>query len=162
MQVNEKARGELLKEVNGLSDEVVNQKLAADQWSIKQVLEHLYLMEATVTRTIEKQLANGEATEAKEKPIERTVNRKTKVDAPEYLVPSEDFRTLEELKKKLAATHQGLSDLENRTNNQDLEAKTFPHPAFGDLSLKQWIPFVGYHEMRHTEQIKEVKVELGV
>lgn len=162
MQVNEEARDALLKEVNGLSDEVINQKPAADQWSLKQVLEHLYLMEATVTRTVEKQLANGEAAEAKEKPIELTVNRKSKVDAPAYLVPSEDFSPLEDLKKKLAATHKGLSDLESNTSDQELEAKTFPHPAFGDLSLKQWIPFVGYHEMRHTEQVKEVKAQLSV
>ena len=44
----------------------------------------------------------------------------------------------------------------------ELEAKGFNHPIFGLMSLKQWIPFVGYHEKRHILQIKEVKEKLGL
>lgn len=30
------------------------------------------------------------------------------------------------------------------------------------MSLEQWIPFVGYHEVRHTEQIREIKADISV
>ena len=45
-------------------------------------------------------------------------------------------------------------------NEKDLEQKSFPHPLFKELSLKQWIPFVGLHEKRHLLQIEELKSKL--
>jgi hypothetical protein len=36
-----------------------------------------------------------------------------------------------------------------------------PHPALGPLTLYEWIVFVGGHEIRHAEQIKEIGSELG-
>ncbi|PXW87084.1 hypothetical protein DFR56_106154 [Pseudogracilibacillus auburnensis] len=35
-----------------------------------------------------------------------------------------------------------------------------PHPGFNMLNLSQWISFIGWHERRHIEQIKEVKEKL--
>lgn len=160
MKINEEARAALLAEVNGISDVDLNKKPAPDQWSVKQVLEHLYLMEGAITKTIQDQLANGEVAEAEEKPIDLTVNRDVKVEAPDFATPGETFATLAELKQKLAATHQGLTDLANKVDETSLEQKTIPHPAFGSMNLKQWIPFVGWHEKRHILQIKEVKETL--
>jgi hypothetical protein len=33
------------------------------------------------------------------------------------------------------------------------------HPYLGELSLKQWVEFIGYHEKRHLLQLAEVKSE---
>ncbi|WP_165769100.1 DinB family protein [Virgibacillus profundi] len=162
MKINEQAREALIGEVDGLTDEELNKKSADDQWSIKQVLEHLYLMEAAVTKTIQTQLETGEVVIAEEKPIELTINRTMKVNSPDFSLPSESFVTLEELKVNLAATHQDLKELFESTNDKQLEDRAYLHPVFGQMSLKQWIPFVGYHEMRHIEQIKEVKSKLGL
>lgn len=162
MEINEQARKELLAEVNGISDENLNRKPAENRWSVKQVLEHLYLMEGAITKSIQGQLADGEVVNADDKPIELSVDRSKKVDAPEFAKPSEEFVTLEELKKKLEATHKGLADLANTSDEKLLAERGFQHPVFSQMSLKQWIPFVGYHEMRHTEQIIEVKTELGL
>lgn len=161
MQINEEARQELYNEVNGLSDEQLNKNPADDQWSIKQIMEHLFLMEGAITKTIIDQLENGEEVDADTKPIEATTNRGTKVEAPDFAQPSGDFATLDELKLKLTATHQGLAKVAESADEKQLEAKAFSHPVFGPMSLKQWIPFVGYHEKRHTLQIKEVKDNLG-
>lgn len=162
MDVNEQARKELLEEVNGISDEDLNRKLADNKWSIKQVLEHLYLMEGVITKTIEGQLDNGKSVNAEEKPIELTQNRAKKVEAPDFARPSESYATLDELKQKLDKTHKQLMDLEKTSNKKLMSERGYPHPLFSDLSLKQWIPFVGYHELRHTEQIKEIKSALGI
>lgn len=162
MKINEQAREAIWAEVEGLSDEELNKKPAADVWSIKQILEHLYLMEGAITKTIKHQLKAGEPEEVEDKPIEMSTNRDVKVDAPDFAVPGDDFLTLVELKQRLAGTHEELKTLAKEADEQLLESKSYPHPAFGDLSLKQYIPFVGYHELRHLDQIKEVKEKLGL
>jgi hypothetical protein len=162
MQVNDEERDTLLAEVNDISDEVLNQRPDEKNWSIKQVLEHLFLMEGAIVKTIEDQLANGEEADTEPKPIELTVNREQKVEAPGFATPTDDFATLEEVKLKLAASHNGLLKLVEKADPGNLARKAFPHPVFGSMSLKQWIPFIGWHEKRHTLQIREVKEALGL
>ena len=162
MQINEKAREELYIEINELSDESLNKKPSNNEWSIKQIVEHLFLMEGGIAKMIVDNLENGEVVNADLKPIEATINRDIKVDAPAFATPSNDFATLEELKMKLNITHQRLIKIEKASDEKELEVKGFPHPVFGQMSLKQWIPFVGYHEKRHILQIKEVKEKLGL
>ncbi len=160
MEINEQARTELLNQVDGLSDEDINSKPSADKWSIKQIMEHLYLMEGAITKTIKDQLVSGAIEHVENKPIERSVNRDVKAEAPDFTIPGDDFLKLDDLKQRLAGTHEGLKELVNETDEEKLKARAYPHPAFGKVSLSQWIPFVGYHEMRHIEQIKEVKQAL--
>lgn len=162
MQVNDEAREALLAEVNGISDENLNQKPDEKSWAIKQVLEHLFLMEGAIVKTIEDQLANGEDVDTESKPIELTVNRDQKVEAPGFATPTDDFATLDEMKLKLAASHKGLLKLVEKADPGKLVRKAFPHPVFGPMSLKQWIPFIGWHEKRHLLQIQEVKEALGL
>lgn len=162
MQINEQARTTLLDQVEGLSDEDLNKKPSADEWSVKQVLEHLYLMEGAITKTIKDQLASSEVETVDDKPIERSTNRDMKVESPDFATPGDDFLKLDDLKQRLAGTHEGLKEVAANTDDAQLELKAYPHPAFGKLSLKQWIPFVGYHELRHIDQIKEVKKKLGL
>lgn len=160
MKINDEAREKLLNEVEGLNDEELNRKPSGDRWSIRQILEHLFLMEAGIAKTIQYQLAKGDSHETREKPIERTVDRSVKVEAPESARPSEDFTSLQEMKEKLAGSHGLLRKIAETVPTEQLEAKSYPHPVFGDMNLKQWIPFVGYHELRHIDQIQEVKEAL--
>jgi len=160
--INEKAREKLLNEVSGLSDDKLNEKPSQTEWSIRQVLEHLYLMEGGIAKTIQKQLINGETRTTRDKPIERTVDRSFKVEAPDYFQPGEQFLTLKELLEKLSVTHEILKNIADTVPQETLEAKSYPHPVFSNMNLKQWIPFVGYHEIRHIEQIQEIKEAIKV
>ena len=162
MEINDQARKELLAQVELLSDEEINQKPAENRWSIKQLLQHLYLMEGSVAKSIQQRLASDEQNITTDKPIQLTVDRSTKVDAPDFVTPTDDFATLDELKTKLSATHAMLHDISENTTEDQLAVKSNPHPVFGEMSLTQWIPFVGYHELRHIKQIKEVKQQLGI
>jgi hypothetical protein len=36
-----------------------------------------------------------------------------------------------------------------------LSSITHPHPRFGPLSVYDWVAFLGAHEVRHAEQIRE-------
>ncbi|SES67534.1 DinB superfamily protein [Oceanobacillus limi] len=162
MEVNERARNELWSEVSGISDELLNQNPVTNGWSMKQILEHLYLIETTFTKLIERQLESGKDVNVKNQPIELTVDRGYKVKAPEFAVPSDDYASLAALKEKLNTSHQALRSLFQRADPIQLQAKGIPHPAFGLLNLKQAFEFVGYHELRHIEQLKEVKEKLGL
>ncbi|MFC4559081.1 DinB family protein [Virgibacillus kekensis] len=162
MEVNEKARKQLMEEIDGISDENLNKKSAENKWSIKQILEHLYLMEEGIANNIQGQLDNGEMINAEDHPIDQTINRQRKVEAPEFARPTEDFATVEEMKEKLATSHRNLQTLADTSDEKLLSERGFPHPFFNDMSLKQWIPFVGYHELRHVQQIREVKIQLGI
>ncbi|WP_174616146.1 DinB family protein [Virgibacillus ihumii] len=162
MKLNERARTTMLAETEGLSDEHINKRPAEDRWSIKQILEHLYLMEGAIAKIIQKQLEEGERKDISDKPIELTVNREKKVDASDFVIPGDDFATRKELIQKLESSHKLLADTAINADETLLEERMYPHPQFGELSLKQWIPFVAYHEMRHTEQLKEVKHDLNL
>ncbi|QUW22954.1 DinB family protein [Sporosarcina sp. Marseille-Q4063] len=157
MKINDEAREKLLIEVNSLTDEDLNWKPAENRWSVRQVMEHLYLMEVSIAKTIKHQLSTGERKITSDKPIERTTNRSVRVEAPNFAQPGDAFAKLDELKSKLSASHSQLRDIAETITEEELAAKSYPHPVFGDMSLKQWIPFVGYHELRHVEQIKEIK-----
>jgi uncharacterized damage-inducible protein DinB len=160
MDHNEQVRQELLASVSGLSDELLNKRVEEESWTIMQVLEHLYLIEMYIANMIADTLANGSIQPVKEKPIHLTVNRSKKVQAPSFSIPSDQFMTLEEMQEKLHQSRQLLMKVSKEAIPSDLEQKSFPHPAFGPISLKQWISFVGYHEKRHLAQIEELKAKL--
>ena len=160
MANNITVREEVLLSVSSLSDEQLNKVVEKERWTIMQVLDHLFLMEQSVVHVISDQLANGIAKTTSEKPIQFTTDRSTKVDAPSFVIPSKDFITLDEMKTKLFASREALLNVVNSADQKRLEQRTYPHPAFGDLSLNQWIPFVGLHEKRHLAQIIELKTKL--
>src|SRR5699024_9191397 len=148
--------------VRDVHHEQFNQKPAEDEWSIKQILEHLYLMEGANANNIERQLASGKEKEAKKRPIELTVDRTTKVKAPNEFQPTDDEASIIEKEEKLETTHQAWQKNANEYSEATLAKKAMTHPAFGNMSLDQWVTFVGYHEDRHTKQIEEVKEKLGL
>lgn len=162
MKVNEQARASLLAAVVGLTDDEVNKKPTDVAWSINQVLEHLYLLETSVVKTLKQHIDSSEETAAKRRRIEAAANRDIKVDAPAYLVPNVDAAPLKEMIDKLATSHEALLEFVGEHNEAELTKKVLVHPVFGKMNLDQWITFVAYHEIRHTEQIQEVKQLLGI
>src|SRR5699024_5392574 len=152
MKVNEEAREALWNSVRDVHHERFNQKPAADEGSIKQILEHLYLMEGAIANNIETQLASGKEEEAKKRTFELRVHRTTKVEAPNEFQPTDDEASILEMEEKLATSHQALQKIANEYSEATLAKKSMPHPAFGNMSLDQWVTFVGYHEDRHTKQ----------
>lgn len=159
MEHNDKIREELLESVSYLSDEQLNKKPEEATWSIMQNLEHLYLMERVVVQRMAKELKyNPEPTS--EVPIAMLLNRSKKIDAPDFLMPSNDFISLKEIKSKLEESREALIHFVSNTSEEDLTNRAMNHRLFGKLSLKQWVALIGYHEQRHLKQIEEVKEAL--
>ncbi|WP_110113587.1 DinB family protein [Bacillus sp. CGMCC 1.16541] len=160
MEHNELIRSEVLESVRHLSNEQLNKKVEEGSWTIMQVLDHLYLMEKTIVGTMTKVLAQGPEQPTDEKPIHLTPDRSRKVPAPDYVDPSDEYMTLEEVKKKLHESREALHAFVAQHEEEELKKKSFSHPVFGLLHLKQWCDFIGYHEKRHLEQIEELKAKL--
>src|SRR5690606_10316028 len=97
-----------------------------------------------------------------EKPVHLTVNRSQKFNAPPYLVPSTKHKSFEDMKEKLKQSRSQLKTVVDGADETALQNKSYLHPAFGTLNLKQWYEFIGYHERRHIAQIKEVKASLSI
>ncbi|WP_159431018.1 DinB family protein [Bacillus massilinigeriensis] len=160
MEHNHKVREEILQSVMGLSDSELNVKPSAEKWSIMQVLEHLNLVERFVLKQVEKVMASDKETNTDAKPIHLSTDRKRKISAPSILEPTEQFITLAEMKEKLHASRNSLEAFVAGADKGKMLQRSFLHPAFGDLNVKQWIEFIGWHEKRHLEQIEEIKQEL--
>lgn len=150
---NEVIRQRIFKAVEGLTDEKLNEKPAEGKWSPMQILDHLQLMENVIARNISKELDCGNSKKALKKPIQLTVSRTIKVDAPSYTVPSEGFIKLVEMTEKLAASRANLNAVYDNAPKELLKTKSMQHPVFGNVPLVQWFPFVGLHEKRHLKQL---------
>ena len=150
-------REELIRETEQMTDEQLNMKPSQAVWSPGQILDHLYLMETVITGGLKHVLMNGEKKEASEKPLQLVIDRSRKVPAPENLKPAEGPFSKEELFSKLDRSRRELINFAETAPEQELEEKAMKHPHLGDLSLKQWIEFIGYHEKRHLLQLLEVR-----
>lgn len=160
MEENNQIREEVLQSVSGLSDEQLNMQVQEGRWTIMQVLQHLYLLERAITFAISDQLANGQTKSISDKPIHLAVNRSTKIKAPSIVEPENKFITLVEMKKRLSQSREALTKVVDTADSSLLAQRAYPHPVFGELTLKQWIPLIGLHEKRHLAQIEELKEEL--
>lgn len=152
---NAKIRKAVLQAVEGWPDEVLNTKPSADEWSPMQILDHLQLMEGVVAKNVARQLESEKSEKAVKKPIQLTVSRMIKVDAPKHVVPSEEFISLADMKKRLEDSTAFLHQVYDGTTIEELENKSLPHPVFGKVPLIQWFPFVGLHEKRHLKQLEK-------
>ncbi|MGI8314757.1 DinB family protein [Halobacillus mangrovi] len=154
-------RDHVLSFVEEISLDEAKKKPSEDRWSILEVLEHLFLMEQLIVHQIEQALKRGDQQQTSDKPIHQTTNRKYKVEAPESVQPKGQFKNLEDAKEGLKKTREATLFLIHNKDTETLKNRVFPHPAFGEMNLAQWIEFIGWHEIRHLDQMKEVKAQLN-
>ncbi len=149
-----------MQAINGLTDEQLNKKVEKGTWSISQILEHLYLAEKVIVRNFTQTQPITEDNPVKMKNVQVVVDRSQKVNAPKFLEPSDEFHTLEQLREKLNSSRLMLVNFLAKVSEKQLDQEFLPHPFLGKLRLRQWIEFLYYHEMRHIEQIKEIREQL--
>ncbi|MET0625471.1 MAG: DinB family protein [Pyrinomonadaceae bacterium] len=159
-------RGQLLRAVEGLSDDEQRFRPAPDRWSAAQLCEHLSIVEGNVVGLLGKLLTKAEESGASRAEgaafepvsvaefVERS--RGVKFEAPERLRPA-DATPLADSLGRLRDSRAALHGLRPRVERADGRALNFPHPAWGPLNLYQWLLFVGAHESRHLAQIEAVK-----
>jgi hypothetical protein len=165
----ERAREKLLGSVAGFSDAQAAFRPGEGQWSVLEVLEHLYLAEmsgvAKIWGALEALQAGRGGAEARPnrgRSIEEVVavTWKPKEAAPEIATPHIGGP----LRFWLAA-HRSLrpllADLGAKLQGVDLEAVVFPHFLSGPLDARQRLEFLRFHIERHAGQIVRIRASDG-
>ena len=163
IQMLKDSQKETLDAIKGLSDEQWNYKPAPEKWSVGQVAEHIWLAEGLLFGAMENALKAPEnpkweeQTKGKdERVVSILTNRTGKAQAPETIKPTGKTR---------AEIMQGLKDSRAKTmkfakeTKAELKSHTTEHPfkIFGTLNAYQWLIYIPAHNIRHNQQIAEVK-----
>ena len=156
-----KSENEFLEAVGSVSDAQWTFKAGPDRWSIGEVAEHLVLAEAGLFTTATQSLAapaddKWTATVGKTDLLKRALpNRTTKVDAPQEIRPRGGLtraQVLARFKEQRARTLAFAQETE-----APLKAHTAPNPFFGPINAHQLLLYIPLHNLRHDQQIAEVK-----
>jgi len=154
-------RNKLINEIEKLSFEELNHRTDDLNWSIAQVCHHLVLSEKTFAKAIEYGLKKPMGTSNEAKNIHYILDRTTKWNAPEMVLPSfEPFESLQIIGLLANSRNYLQGVLDSVEDPTILNERSVKHPVFDFLPLYQWIELVYLHEQRHLEQISEVKTKL--
>ncbi|MEX2478077.1 MAG: DinB family protein [Gracilimonas sp.] len=152
----------LLNSVRQLSDSKLNYKLDEQNWSVAEIVEHLYRSEYGIPR-----LFNGET----QKEIDRApdayvdemrkkfLESDKKMKASGVILPTEGKKSKETLISKFQENREIIADLIDKFAPNEL-CLSFKHPIFGYLTRLEWIHFNIIHIERHLGQIKRVISQL--
>jgi len=138
-------------------------------WSILGVLEHLSATETRIIGLLQKKVVEareaGLARETETSPImpgmglERLLDRSRKLSAPEAVHPTNSLdlnAAWAALDKSRAGLHAFAADVDGLA----LKNVMHSHLYFGPLDVYTWLAFIGSHEARHTDQIREISASL--
>jgi uncharacterized damage-inducible protein DinB len=134
------------------------------RWSALQILEHICLAETSIgrilTRQAEKMSAQDEIV-GNEKMYRLVVEeRGRKITAPERMVPTGTITTVAEFERTFTAQREALkADLQSGAKVVD--NRIFVHPAFGEMTMADWMYFSIRHTERHLDQIRENLEAMG-
>lgn len=154
----EETAEKLLASVANLSENQVHFKAAENIWSVLECLEHIFIVEAGIIKTlrIESQSQEGAESLVNRGKVEGFLqNRGLKIDAPDFTEPKGRFKSLEELKTAFLTKREELNIL--MTNTNLLDGVIVKHPRLGDMTKTDWIHFLIQHTNRHLEQVIEIK-----
>lgn len=156
-------RKKLIEEISSISRGEFNLTPGTDMWSLAQVCHHLYLAESAFTSAIWYGLNRNEVTKTESKNFENVLDRTKKIKAPDMVIPSNEPFDVQQILNLLNESRNKLLSLISTINDQTiLLERSVNHPIFGFLPLNQWIDLIYLHEQRHIEQIKEIKVLIGI
>lgn len=159
-------RGVLQDSVHAVPPARRDQRPAPGRWSVAEILDHLGIVEGNVVRMLRKhfELARGQGLRAEQDersvvpsvPVTLVLDRSHRIEANERILPTTGL-TAEAAWQVLADRRQALQALVIEFDGLALGdvVPPYPHPIFGRFNGWQWIVFLGAHEGRHADQIRE-------
>jgi hypothetical protein len=131
-------------------------KPSEDKWGVSQVIRHLIFIDEAILSALRKAVQE-ESERVTEKNLDFVLDRTNMIKSP-LPEPSTEFISKEDLLKIVNHARTPLLEFINEIiDGTVIEDKSMIHPVFGAISIKQMIEFIGLHEKRHIEQIKEIK-----
>ena len=159
----DETRNQLIKEITFVKDEPFNVRPDTKTWSITQVCHHLFLVEQATIKAIAWGLQGSDRSQKERKDVQLMLDRTKKIQAPPIVEPALEPFKVQQIMDMLSHSRRKLMDFHSTIEDHSLLAeKSVNHPAFGELPLDQWIEMIYLHEQRHIEQIKEIKLLIGL
>ena len=137
---------------------------APGRWSAMQILEHICLAETSIGRILTRpadKVSDQREIVGKEKMRRLVVDeRSRKIAAPDRMVPTGAIATLADFERTFTAQRDALkSDLSSGA--KVIDNRVFAHPAFGEMTIADWMYFSINHTERHLDQIRENLAAMG-
>lgn len=154
--------GKLVSVLDSFTEDQINQIPFEGSWTAGQVGEHLTKGLSGLPR-----LAAG-----KTQPADRPFDAKaetiksifldfsTKLQSPEYLIPSNEHHSKQKLISELRQIEKDILDVDDRCNLTHL-CLDFEFPQMGTLTIYEWIVFTLAHAQRHTHQLENIHARLN-
>jgi hypothetical protein len=148
----------LLNTITPISDPLFSRSPADNEWSIAEIVHHLCLVEERAIKELETELASPPRRIGflrKFIPTSIVASRLLRVKAPRGVNPLNpparavviaNYDSARSRLKNLCSTH----------GRHRLKQVIFKHPFLGEIDGTATISFIGYHELRHYKQIREV------
>jgi len=136
-------RGALLQLVDGLSDEQADWSPGGDEWSTRQIVEHVLAVSRGTLQLIE-DLAAGRPE-----------------DEREPRSPAKPPSSFVRLRAHLVEHSVKLASLPERLPGMVNLEMTSPHSNFGELNSRAWFLFNRIHDTDHREQIEAIQAAGG-
>jgi hypothetical protein len=165
---NDRSRARLLEVLADVKAEEAEARPEGEKWSIKEIAEHLSMVEFGAGRICAKLLeaakkdgnsSDGSFSLPEEFGQKSAAIATMKVEAPERVRPTGEV-SVEESLQRLEAGREVIRMMRGDIASHDLSGHKFPHPFFGDLTAAEWLVVLGGHEARHTKQIERVLAAL--
>jgi len=148
----------LIATIAPIGAEEFSRRPAPEQWSVAEIVQHLYLVEDRVIKDLRRGLAHEPQRVGLLRrliPTSIVASRLLRVKAPSAVNP------LAVLDKDTAIENfqqarNSLSELCATQGPARFRQIVFNHPFLGRIDGVATVSFVGYHERRHHKQILEV------
>ena len=152
-------RDNLLHAVGDLSERQARHKLSDECWSVREIVEHIVLVESRAHRVLDRmqhaELDSRECPKDADAFITTEVPiRRKRLSAPEIVMPSQGWALPHGVEQFQRAREQTMELVRCAPC---LRGRVIHHPMFGPWDGYQWILGAAAHSARHTEQIWELR-----
>lgn len=134
------------------------------RWSVPQIVDHLATVGTGIATLLTTRLAEAQAAglgpETNQASIlwsldvAHVLDRRQRLEAPARIQPRAEV-TLDDAWARLEGAHAAAEAAILPTDGLAIGEVTAPHRFLGPLNLYQWVIFLGAHELRHAQQIRE-------
>ncbi|MFZ3217323.1 MAG: DinB family protein [Candidatus Acidiferrales bacterium] len=132
---------------------------APNSWSAAEVAAHVATIEESIIFGMKRLLRAAPTPLSWRKrlhpPLAIATWRVRKVKSPIPLDPQRVRNQPESFSALQAARANTLQFIES-TRGKDVSSYRFAHPFLGSLNMYEWFRTIGYHDLRHVKQIREL------
>jgi hypothetical protein len=164
----EDSQKEYLSYLENVNEAQWSWKAGPDRWSVGQTAEHILLAETALFKNVELSLAAPpnpdweKATAGKTEFLERVMpDRSHKATAPEALQPTAGLSKAEVIRRFNEVRAKTIKFAQETQAPLKEHTREHPFPVFKTLNAYQWLIYIPLHNLRHDQQIAEVKATPG-